>query len=97
MDIRNSSLLSLTIHRFACNDLDFTPEDIVLNLYGHSCGEYDQVCKGVYEVNTFSSYHNPGPCKHGARKAGYLLDDIFNDKKIIKSFDMFEKFVSDNL
>ena len=84
-------LLSPTPERSACNDLTYTPEEIVMNLYGHACGDgdFEDRCSDVYNGNHIHDLTSAGLCKYGSRKLGFLLDD-----QIKKRFVGFEHFVS---
>jgi len=56
--------------RYACNELAYRPEDILLFLYGHLCGDADwdnDRCESKDGEST-------GTCKFGKRKKSYFLD-----------------------
>ena len=91
-------LLPPTPERSACNDLTYTPEEIVMNLYGHACGDGDFVdrCTALYEGSNIEEPPFAGVCKYGSRKLGNLLD-LQIGQRIEKRFDEFEHFVSCNL
>jgi hypothetical protein len=80
--------------RSACNDLTYTPEEIVMNLYGHACGDGDFVdrCKALYEDTIIEELPVAGVCKYGSRKLGNLLD-LQIGQRIEKRFDEFEHFI----
>lgn len=89
------------INRFACNELDFTPADIIRNLYGHACGDNDfsDRCgseNGIVTVGRtpYRNGENTGACKYGAKKQGYLLDTFWSSTTSIGRFRQFASFVS---
>ena len=84
-------LLPPTPERSACNDLTYTPEEIVMNLYGYTCGDGDfaERCSDAYNGKYIHNLASAGFCKYGSRKHGYLLDD-----QIDQRFVGLEHFVS---
>ena len=56
--------------RYACNELAYRPEDILLFLYGHLCGD------AVWDNDRCSSKDGSmtGTCKFGKRRKSYFLD-----------------------
>ena len=56
--------------RYACNELAYRPEDILLFLYGHLCGDAD------WDINRCESKdgESTGTCKFGKRNESYFLD-----------------------
>ena len=81
-------------NRFACNELDFRPEDIIDILYGHACGDpsnYPDRC----EVTTPGV--GTGGCQLGSKQRGYLLDKFRSGESTLSSVRDFSFWMFNTL
>ncbi len=82
------------VQSYACNFLDFTPADIIRNLYGHACGDADFGSLCVQGENNKFDWGSTGECQYGFKKQGYLFQAMWEEAEDVTQFRLFANVVS---
>ena len=87
--------------RFACNELDSKPEDIIRDIYGYACGDEDFSNRCSSLVDGIAEGVGTGQCGLGigyaSKKTNYILDRKFKSAKTVSEYRKFSAFVSFSL